>query len=383
MRSDLARGPETAQTAVMPRLLNLLLPVLLLHPSASLRASEAESPIHTIAGTGKEGTTGDGGPALQAGLNNPFGITRGPDGLLYFCEYGGHVIRRIEGNGRITALAGTGQPGYAGDGGPALKAQLNTPHEIRFGPDGRLYVSDMKNHAIRVLDLRSGTLGTFAGTGQPGFSGDGGPAMKAQFREPISLEFGPDGLLYICDIGNQRVRVINTLTGSVRTLCGNGQRAMPPDGAPFSPDTALSGPRTIAFDVSGNLWLALRDGNSLYRVDRAGQFMHLAAGTGKSGFEGNGGPAIKAQLAGPKGLAVSPAGNIYIADTESHSIRRILAKSGVIEVVAGTGRKGNGPDSGPATQCQLARPHGVFLDRDGTLYIGDSENHRIRAVKVE
>lgn len=362
----------------MPRLFPLLA-LCFLNLAAPLWAV----PVRTIAGTGVKGYSGDGGPALKAELNNPFGITRGPDGLLYFCEYEGHVIRRIDSQGIISTVAGTGQPGFEGDGGPALKAQMNTPHEIRFGPDGRLYVSDMKNHAIRVLDLKSGILSTLAGTGKPGFSGDGGPALKAEFREPISLEFGPDGLLYICDIGNQRVRTFDPLSGNIQTVCGNGRKTAPADGAPFSPETPLSGPRTIAFDPAGNLWLALRDGNSLFRVDKTDHNLHHAAGTGKSGFTGNDGPAEKAQLAGPKGLASAPSGNIYIADTENHSIRRILAKTGKIEVIAGTGQKGDGPDGSMATHCQLARPHGVFLDKDGTLYIGDSENHRIRAVKVE
>lgn len=349
-------------------------------PSADVLAAPV---VRTLAGTGVAGYSGDGGPAVSARLNNPFGLTRGPDGLLYFCEYDGHVIRRIDAHGLITTVAGTGKPGFAGDGGPALKAELNQPHEIRFGPDGRLYVSDMSNHAIRVLDLKTGTLSTLAGTGKPGFSGDGGPAREAQFREPISIEFGPDGLLYICDIGNQRIRVFDPLTGKIQTICGNGQKNPPADGATFLPTTPLSGPRSIAFDASGNLWLALREGNSLFRVDKADQKLHHIAGTGKSGFTGNGGPATLAQLSGPKGLAISPAGNVYIADTESHSIRRIAAKTGIIELVAGTGQKGDGPETGPATECRLNRPHGVFFEKDGTLLIGDSENHRLRALKVE
>ena len=353
---------------------------LLLFPAAA--GTLLAAPLHTVAGTGEKGYSGDGEPASRATMNNPFGITRGPDGCLYFCEFGGNVVRRIDGKGIITTVAGTGQAGFAGDGGPALQAQLNQPHEVQFGPDGRLYISDMSNHAIRALDLKTGTLSTPVGTGKPGFSGDGGPAGQAQFRDPISQTFGPDGLLYICDLGNQRIRTWDPSSGLVKTVCGSGQKAAPADGAAFSPDTPLSGPRTIAFDATGQLWLALRDANALYRVDLQERVLHHIAGTGKSGFSGNGGPAKDAQLAGPKGLAISASGKVYIADTESHSIRRVDPKTGKIEVFAGDGKKGDGPD-GIATRCQLARPHGVFIDQDGTLYIGDSENYRLRAMKAD
>lgn len=340
------------------------------------------APLAMIAGTGEKGYSGDGGLATMAKLNNPFGITRGPDGWLYFCEYEGHVVRRIDEKGIITTVAGTGMAGFAGDGGPALKAQLNKPHEIQFGADGRLYISDMSNHAIRALDLKQGTLSTPIGTGKPGFSGDDGPGDKAQFKDPISQTFGPDGLLYICDLGNQRVRTWDPVTGIVRTVCGTGRAIAPPDGAPFSLETSLSGPRTIAFDAAGQLWLALRDANMLFRINLKERRLHHVAGTGKAGFSGDGGPAREAQLAGPKGLAISAKGRIFIADTENHSIRVVDPQTGHISCVAGNGKKGNGPD-GLATQCQLARPHGLFIDRDGTLYIGDSENHCLRSMKLE
>ena len=356
----------------------LLFSVLLVCSPAFVMAA----PVRTIAGTGEKGYSGDEGPAAKATMNNPFGITRGPDGMLYFCEFEGHVVRRIDGKGIITTVAGTGMAGFGGDGGPALQAQLNKPHEIQFGADGRLYISDMSNHAIRALDLKTGVLSTPIGTGKAGFGGDNGAGDKAQFKDPISQTFGPDGLLYICDLGNQRIRTWDPKTGLVQTVCGSGQKAAPADGASFSPATPLSGPRTIAFDAAGQLWLALRDANSLYRVDLKERVLHHIAGTGKSGFAGNGGPARNAQLAGPKGLAVSASGKIYIADTESHSIRAVNPKTGIIDVVVGDGKKGPGPD-GMASQCQLARPHGVFIDKDGTLYIGDSENHVLRAVKVD
>ena len=339
----------------------------------------AAGTVKTIAGTGPSTSTGDGSPATAATLHNPFGITRGPDGLLYVCEFSGNVVRRIDDKGIITTIAGNGTAGYSGDGGPAVKAQLNKPHEIRFGPDGALYISDMSTHTIRRVDMNSGVMSTVAGNGKPGFSGDGGPATAAQMKDPISIQFAPDGRLFLCDIGNNRVRAVDMKTGIITTVCGNGQKTPTPDRAAFSPDTPLNGPRTIDFDRDGRAWIALREGNALYRADlKTGKLTHIA-GTGKSGFKGNGGPAKTAELAGPKGLTIAPDGRVFIADTESHSIRVVDPKNGRIEVVCGNGKKGAGPD-GPAAGCQLSRPHGVFFDKDGTLYIGDSENHVVRAL---
>jgi len=339
----------------------------------------AAGTVKIIAGTGTAASSGDGGPALKATLHEPFGIARGPDGALYLCEFTGHVVRRIDDKGLITTVAGNGTPGYSGDGGPAVKAQLNKPHEIRFGPDGALYISDMSTHTIRRVDMQTGFISTFAGSGKAGFSGDGGPAAAALLRDPIAIQFGPDGKLYICDIGNHRIRAVDLNTKVITTVCGSGKREPTPDGAPFSPDTPLNGPRAIDFDRAGHAWIALREGNALYRAELpAGKLTHIA-GTWKSGFAGNGGPAKDAQLAGPKGLAIGADGRVFIADTESHSIRAVDPGSGRIEVVCGTGKKGPGKN-GSAANCQLARPHGVFVDRDGTLYIGDSGNHVVRAV---
>ena len=334
----------------------------------------------TVAGNGEPRTAGDGGPATAASLHDPFGITRGPDGLIYVCEFNGHAVRRIAADGTITTVAGNGRPGFSGDGGPATTASLNKPHEIRFGPDGALYIADMSTHTIRRVDMKSGLISTFAGTGKPGFSGDGGPADKAALKDPIAIQFHPDGSsLLICDIGNQRIRAVDLKSRTITTVCGNGRREPTPDGAAFSPDTPLNGPRTIDFDAKGNLWLALREGNAVYRVTPAAQKLEHIAGTGKSGFAGNGGPARSAQLAGPKGLAVDARGRVCIADTESHSIRRIDPASGRIDVIVGDGTRGPGPDGDPR-RCRLARPHGVFIDKDGSLWIGDSENHVVRRV---
>ena len=176
---------------------------------------------------------------------------------------------------------------------------------------------------LAVPLLRGETVVDIAGTGQPGHAGDGGDGRSAQVREPISLQFAPDGQLYFCDLGNQRIRTWDPHGGLVHTVCRNGRKAAPEDGAPFSPETPLSGPRSIAFDGRGQLWIALRDTNALYRADLKQGVLHHIAGTGQSGFSGNGGPARQAQLAGPKGIAISPAGRVYLGDTENHRSRAL------------------------------------------------------------
>jgi len=339
----------------------------------------ADWTIETIAGTGKQGFSGDGGPAIRAELDNPFGIVRGPDGALYYCEYTGQRIRRIGKDGVITTIAGSGKEGFTGDGGPALEGTFNKPHEIRFDAAGDLYIVDMVNHAVRKIDMKTGILTTIAGTGQPGYSGDGGPAVKAQFKQPHSIQFGPEGDLYICDIGNHVIRRIDMKTGAISTFAGTGKAGDTPDGSPIE-GTPLKGPRSLDFDKEGNLWLATREGNQVFKFDlKAGKIHHIA-GTGKGGFTGHGGPALEATLSGPKGISVDADGNVWLADCESHSIRMIDAKTGKIELIAGTGKKGDGADGDPL-KCEMGRPHGVYADADGGIYIGDSEAHKIRVLR--
>lgn len=343
------------------------------------RLEAADWTIGTIAGTGKQGFSGDGGPAIKAELDNPFGIVRGPDGAFYYCEYTGQRIRRIGQDGTITTIAGTGAVGFTGDGGPALQGTFNKPHEIRFDAAGDLFIVDMVNHAVRKIDMKTGILTTIAGTGEAGYSGDGGPAVKAQFKQPHSIQFGPEGDLYICDIGNHVIRRIEMKTGIVSTFAGTGKPGPTPDGSPIA-GTPLKGPRSLDFDREGNLWLATREGNQVFKFDlKAGKIHHIA-GTGKGGFTGHGGPALEATLSGPKGITVDAGGNVWLADCESHSIRMIDAKTGTIELIAGTGKKGDGADGDPL-KCELARPHGVYADADGGIYIGDSEAHKIRVLR--
>lgn len=341
-------------------------------------AALAQPRITTFAGTGQPGFAGDGGPANQAQLNQPFGLVRGPDGALYVCDTNNHVIRRIDRKGVITTVVGTGQKGYSGDGGAALQATLNEPYELRFDRMGNLFIVERLNHTVRRVDAKTKIITTVAGTGKPGFAGDGGPAAKAQLNQPHSIQFDKQGDLYICDILNHRIRKVLLKENLILTVAGTGEKKPTPDGSPIA-GTPLNGPRALDFDRNGDLWLALREGNAVYRFDMKTHTIHHVAGTGKQGFTGNGGPAKEATLSGPKGLSIAPNGNVYLADTESHSIRMIDVRKGTLELIAGTGAKGDGADGNPL-ECKLARPHGVFVDRDGALYVGDSEAHRVRVI---
>jgi streptogramin lyase len=340
----------------------------------------AAKTIRTLAGTGQSGFSGDGGPGTKAQLANPYGLTLGPDGALYICEEDNHRIRRLDiKTGIISTVAGTGEQGYSGDGGPALEAKLNEPYEIRFDSGGNMFFVEMRNHLVRRVDAKTGVISTVAGIGEPGFAGDGGPAKQAQFRQPHSIALDGKGFLYVADIGNHRVRRVNLTAGTIDTFAGTGEKTATPDGSPVR-GTPLNGPRAIAFDRRGDMFLALREGNTVYRIDMAGLTLHHIAGTGEQGYSGDGGPAKTAKLSGPKGIEVGPDGGVYIADTESHTIRRIDLRSGVITTVAGDGSVHDGPDGDPL-KCGLARPHGIFVDRAGRIYIGDSENNRVRVLE--
>ena len=342
----------------------------------------ASRQVVTVAGNGKDVTVPTNGPATSTAVSQPFGICIGPDSALYVCEVGSHVVRRVDlKSGMMTTVAGCGRKGYSGDGGAATDAQLNEPYEVRFDSHGNMIIVEMQNHLVRKVDAKTGVISTVAGNGKAGFSGDDGPATAAQLNQPHSIALDNEDRLYICDIRNHRVRSVDPVSGIITTFAGTGERSATVDGAALS-GTPLNGPRALDFDGQHSLYLALREGNAIFRIDLEQRTLHHLAGTGKSGYSGDGGPAKLAQLAGPKGVCLSKAGDLYFADTESHTVRVLRKSSGIIETVVGDGAPGDGPDGAPK-QCHLNRPHGVFVSSDNWLYIGDSNNHRVRRFWVE
>lgn len=350
--------------------------ILLVLMTNGLGLVHAES-VSTFAGTGTKGFLGDGGPAIEAQINNVYAVARGPDGWLYFCDMDNHRIRRVNDDGIIETFAGNEKRGYSGDGGPATEASLDQPYEMAWDKERNLYFVELGNHCVRRVDASTKQITTIAGTGSAGFAGDGGPAKQSQLNQPHSLAFDAGGDLYVCDIINHRIRKIEMKTGTISTWSGTGGKKTAPDGSPIT-GSALNGPRALAFAPDGRCWLALREGNAVLVLDPKSNVLKRVAGTGKKGFTGNGGPALEATLSGPKCVSLDGRGNVYLADTESHSIRYIDIERGTVELLVGDGERGDGPDGNDPKKCRLARPHGVFVDADGSVFIGDSENHRIR-----
>src|SRR6185312_10350650 len=283
-------------------------------------ALAAPKRILTLAGTGAQGAASDGEAVATAKLNQPYGVETGPDGSIYWADFGSNRVMRLDRRAaKVFVVAGTGEKGHAGDGGAAKTAVLSAPHVVRF-------VS------------KAGVISTLVGTGSPGFGGDGGPSDKAQLNQPHSIVLDRRDNLFICDIKNDRIRKRDASTGVLTTFAGDGTTADTPDDAPLT--AALNGPRSIDIGPDGTMYLILREGNKVYALDpKAGRLRHLA-GTGAKGYAGDGGPARTALWNGPKGIAYAPDGSLYIADTENHVIRRVSLRDGTVITVAGTGARG-------------------------------------------
>jgi hypothetical protein len=316
---------------------------------------------------------------VSQGLQEPFGVDFDRAGNAYIVEMSGHRVSLVDSRGTQRVFAGTGQKGLAGDGGPAISAQFNGPHHLLLGPDGHLYIADTFNNCVRRIDLRTGVITRVAGTGQKGFSGDGGPAVDAQFGGIYAIAFR-DNVLYACDLDNRRIRAVDLRSGIVTTVAGNGEKGVPADGT-AARAAPLVDPRAIAFDSRGNLYILERGGHALRVVDREAT-IRTVAGTGEPGFSGDDGPARTAQLRGPKHISVDRDDSVLISDTENHAVRRYSPTDGTIVRVAGTGTKGAAGLEGPPDRCELNRPHGAQPHpATGAIYISDSDNHRVLRIE--
>ncbi len=346
-----------------------------------LAAIGAEQLISTVAGTGSVGYGGDHGPAVRARLNMPFDVALDLDGNLYLSDTFNHCIRRIERkSGIITTVAGNGTAGFAGDAGAAVNARLDEPYGIVLRSDGSLFIADRLNRRVRRVNLRTGLIHTIVGNGTKGSDGDGGAAITAGLVEPNGLALDPtERQLYIADVGANRIRRVDLANGRISTFAGTGRARHDGDGGP-SASASIWGARAVDVGPDGLVYILEREGNSLRVVNPLNRLITTIAGTGSKGYSGDGGPARLATFNGPKELAIDRRGNIWIVDTENHAIRFIDAKTKVIRTVAGRSQPGSEGVGGPATAAFLKRPHGVAVGPDGSFWIGDTQNHRIRMV---
>jgi NHL repeat len=326
------------------------------------------------------GAGSDGSPAIGGRLDTPFGVAFDRSGNMFVVEYAGQRVRKVDRRGILTTIAGTGVQGDSGDGGPAIRARFNHMHSLAVARDGAIYIADTDNHRIRKIDPRTTIVTAFAGSGHKSFGGDGGQALQAEFGGVYCVALDPtEEHLFLADLDNRRVRAVDLKTGIVSTIAGNGQRGVPRDGsqARLAP---LVDPRAVAADDHGNVYILERAGHALRVVDVNGK-IRTVAGIGRKGMSGDGGPALRAGLNEPKHLCIDGAGNVLIADTGNDLIRKYVPLKGTIVRVAGNGTKGSDGLGGDPLRAALNQPHGVYCHAFGAVYIVDSYNNRV--LKIE
>ena len=380
-----------------------------------IRKVDTKQIISTIAGTGTAGFSGDGSAASKAQMNFPTGIAIDGSGNLYIADFLNLRVRKIDSSGNINSVAGNGVLSFSGDGGPALNAQLNAPQGLAVDSAGNLYISDTNNNVVRKV-ARNGTITTFAGSlnaprglavdsadnvyiadslnakvlkvtpggtvttvagsGTPGFGGDGAAASSAQLNLPTGVAVDTAGNLYIADFGNNRIRKV--AAGTITTVAGNGNSGYGGDGGQ-AVNATLFTPQGVAVDAAGNLYIA-DTGNWVVRLVTIGGVITTIAGTNSAGFSGDGGPAPRAQLSSPNAIALDALGNIYVADGNNR-VRQIVYPNGIINTIAGNGTQGYSGDGGVAVNAQLNAPLAAAMDSSGNLYIADSANNAVRALR--
>ena len=347
-----------------------------------LFASTARADKLVLVAGGSDGA--DGTDATKAKLIQPFGVDFDSDGTVLIVEMAkGERLRAITAKEISSSrLAGTeGKKGNDGDGDEAKKATFNGMHSLAVGPDGCVYLADTWNNRVRVVDLGSEHVDAFAGTGEKGFSGDGGPAKDAKFGGVFCVSFDPDKKnLYITDLDNRRIRKVDMATKIVTTVAGNGEKGVPKDGEEATKQPLVD-PRAHAVDKDGNIWILERGGHALRVVDAKGK-IRTVAGTGKAGM--GTGKGLEAAMNGPKHLCIDRDGSVLIADTENHRIVRFNPKDNTISPVAGTGKKGKTLGDGDPLKAEFNQPHGVIVHpKTGDIYISDASNGRVLKIVRE
>jgi uncharacterized protein (TIGR03437 family) len=343
--------------------------------------SRPSSLILSIIGNGNSAPAGDGGPAALAQVGQPSALTYDAQGNLYIAETFNDRIRKVNASdGKISTVAGGAGNGYAGDGGPATSARLNCPTGVAVDAQGNIYIADRDNHRIRRVSAADGLITTFAGTGTRGSNGDNGDAVNAQLNTPFRVIFDKQGNLLIADTDNHRIRKVGT-DGKITTLAGTGVLGAGGDGA-LATNAQLNAPIGLALDAEGNLFIADSDNHKIRRVVASSGIITTIAGTGVRGNTGDGGAATAARIGFPEGVFVDAQNNVFIADTFNDRVRRIAASDGRIATVAGNGLNGYSGDGTSATGTRLNCPTEIITDASGRLLIADRDNHRVRIVQA-
>ncbi len=367
-------GPANQAGLTRPEQIALAQGNLYIADSGNNRVREVDSSgvISTVAGNGS--FAGDGGPADKATLNSPADVAVDTQHNLYIADTENSRIRKVDSAGVITTVAGSDAAGHAGDGGPATSAQLYEPYAVDVDASGDLFIADETNNRVREVDA-SQTIQTVAGSGSYGYGGDSGPATQALFQGPEGIAVDKrDGSVYVADSSDYRIRHF-TVGGQIETVAGTGVYGFSGDGGPGN-QAQISFVAKLAVDAQGNVYLA-DSGNQRIRMIATDGTISTVAGNGLSSYTGDGGLATKASLSYPGGVAVDADGNLYISDTYNNRIRRV-STAGIISTIAGSGDAGFTGDGGPATKASLYHPKGLAVDDQGNVYVADTGIHRIR-----